>query len=197
LNSTLALAIEKAKQYNMPATNIQRAISRASDKDSASLEEIVYEGIGPGGIGIFIETATDNRNRTLPEVKNVLAKNGGRIADSGSVMFQFDLKGVIEVGETSEDALLQVLEAGAEDANVEDGLMIVYTEHKDLARVRQGILNAGLSVKSAELQYVPKTTIEVSDKEMAGKLVRLFEALDDLSDIVAIHSNADIIVDLE
>ena len=117
MNSALALAIEKAKAANMPNANIQRAIDRINDKNAAALEEITYEAYGPGGVGIIIETATDNRNRTLPEVKNALSKNGGTIADAGSVLFQFDHKGVITVQATGEDALLTVLDAGAEDAN--------------------------------------------------------------------------------
>ena len=120
MNSSLFMAIEKAKQANMPAANIQRAIDRAADKNAAVLEETAYEAMGPGGVGIIIETATDNKNRTFPEVKNALTKNGGRIADAGSVMFQFTRKGVINVTETGEDALLTVLDAGAEDAIEEE-----------------------------------------------------------------------------
>ena len=116
MNPALALAIEKAKQANMPNANVQRAIDRVSDKNAAALEEITYEGMGPGGVGIMIEVATDNRNRTLPDVKTALVKNGGRIADAGSVAFQFTRKGVITVAETGEDALLTILDAGAEDA---------------------------------------------------------------------------------
>jgi YebC/PmpR family DNA-binding regulatory protein len=108
LNSALALAIEKAKAANMPAANIQRAIDRVADKNAAVMEEIAYEGYGPGGVGIIIETATDNRNRTLPEVKTALVKNGGRIADAGSVAFQFTRKGVITVDGAGEDLLMEV-----------------------------------------------------------------------------------------
>ena len=125
LNASLAMAIEKAKAANMPSANIQRAIDRVADKSAAALEEITYEGYGPGGVGIIIETATDNRNRTLPEVKTALVKNGGRIADAGSVAFQFTRKGVITVEGTGEELLLQVLDAGAEDAVEEDGEIIV------------------------------------------------------------------------
>jgi YebC/PmpR family DNA-binding regulatory protein len=196
MNSNLAMAIEKAKQANMPAANIQRAIDRAADKNAAVLEETTYEGMGPGGVGIIIETATDNKNRTFPEVKNVLTKNGGRIADAGSVMFQFTHKGVIRVVETNEDALMAVLEAGAEDAIEEDGELTVYTQLKNLAKVRTGIINAGLTVTSAELQYVPNSLVEIDNIETAGKIIKLFDALDDLDDVVNIHSNADIIVDL-
>lgn len=196
MNSTLAMAIEKAKQANMPATNIQRAIDRVADKNAAVMEEIAYEGMGPGGVGIIIETATDNKNRTFPEVKNALTKNGGRIADAGSVMFQFTRKGVIQVSETGEDALLTVLDAGAEDAVEEDGELIVYTEQKDLAKVRTAIIDAGLTVVGAELQYVPNMMVEVSDPEIVGKVIKLLDALDDLDDVVNVHSNADITADL-
>jgi len=196
MNSTLAMAIETAKQANMPAANIQRAIDRAADKNAAVLEETVYEGMGPGGVGIIIETATDNKNRTFPEVKNALNKNGGRIADAGSVAFQFTHKGVIQVLETGEDALLTVLDAGAEDAIEEDDELTVYTQHKDLAKVRKAIIDAGLTVKSAELQYVPNSLIEISDPEVARKLIKILDALDDLDDVVSIHSNADITADL-
>ncbi len=195
MNSNLAMAIEKAKQANMPAANIQRAIDRAADKNAAVLEEIAYEGMGPGGVGIIIETATDNKNRTFPEVKNALTKNGGRIADAGSVSFQFTRKGVIRVAQTNEDALLAVLDAGADDAIEEEGELTVYTQQKDLAKVRSGIIDAGLTVTGAELQYVPNLLVEVSNLETAGKVMKLFDALDDLDDVVGIHSNVDITVD--
>lgn len=196
MNSALALAIEKAKQANMPNANIQRAIDRVNDKNAAALEEITYEGMGPGGVGIIIETATDNKNRTFPEVRNALSKNGGRIADAGSVMFQFDRKGVIRVAATGEEALLTVLDAGAEDAMEEDGELTVYTEQKDLAKVRSAIVDAGLDVKDAELQYVAKNMIEISETEQAEKVLKVLDALDDLDDVVNVHTNADITADL-
>ncbi len=193
MNPALALAVEKAKAANMPNANIQRAIDRVSDKNAAALEEIAYEGYGPGGIGIIIETATDNRNRTLPEVKTALVKNGGRIADAGSVMFQFARKGVIRVVATGEDALLTVLDAGAEDASEEDGELVVYTDQKDLARVRQAIIDAGLEVADAELQYVPNNELDITDEETAGKIMKVMDALDDLADVVNVHTNANIV----
>ncbi len=196
MNPALALAMEKARQANMPNANVQRAIDRVSDKNAAVLEEITYEGMGPGGVGIIIETATDNKNRTFPEVRNALAKNGGRIADAGSVMFQFTRKGVITVGTTGEDALLTVLEAGAEDASEDDGEIIVYTEQKDLASVRTAIVDAGLDVKDAELQYIGNTHIEISDEETAGKLMKVLDALEELDDVVNVHTNADITADI-
>lgn len=196
MNSTLFMAIEKAKQANMPAANIQRAIDRVADKNAIALEETTYEAMGPGGVGILIETATDNKNRTLPEVKSALTKNGGRIADAGSVAFQFTRKGVIRVAAAGEDALLVVLDAGAEDAIEEDGELVVYTDQKDLAKVRTGIVNAGLAVIEAELQYVPNAPVEISDPEIAGKVIKLLDALDDLDDVVNIHNNADITAEL-
>ena len=192
LNSSLAMAIEKAKAANMPSANIQRAIDRVADKNAAALEEITYEGYGPGGVGIIIETATDNRNRTLPEVKTALVKNGGRIADAGSVAFQFTRKGVITVEGTGEDLLLQVLDAGAEDAVEEDGELIVYTELKDLASVRNKLVEQGLKVKDAELRYIANTPVEIADSETAQKLMKVVDALDDLDDVVNVHTNADI-----
>lgn len=196
MNSALALAIEKAKQANMPMANIQRAIDRVADKNAAALEEITYEGMGPGGVGIIIETATDNKNRTFPEVRNALSKNGGRIADAGSVAFQFTRKGVITVAASGEDALLTVLDAGAEDANEDEGEITVYTDQKDLAKVRTAIVEAGLTVKDAELQYVANMPVEVADKETAEKLLKVLDALDDLDDVVNVHTNADITADI-
>lgn len=196
MNASLQMAIEKAKQANMPVANIQRAIDRVSDKNAAVLEETAYEAMGPGGVGIIIETATDNKNRTFPEVKNALTKNGGRIADAGSVMFQFTRKGVINVAATGEEALLTVLDAGAEDAIEEDGEMIVYTEQKELAKVRTALMEAGLTVIGAELQYVPNGAVVVDDVEKAEKVLKLMDALDDLDDVTNVHTNADITADV-
>lgn len=191
MNPALAMAIEKARAVNMPKENIQRSIDRVADKAAAALEEITYEGYGPGGVGIIIETATDNRNRTLPEVKTALVKNGGRIADAGSVMFQFSRKGVIRVAATGEDALLTMLDAGAEDAVEDGGETIVYTDQKDLMKVRSTLIEAGLSVEDAELQYVPNTPVPVNDQETADKIMRVLDVLDDLDDVVNVHTNAE------
>ena len=194
MNPSLAMAIEKARQANMPKDNIQRSIDRVADKSAAALEEITYEAYGPGGIGIIIETATDNRNRTLPEVKTALVKNGGRIADAGSVMFQFTRKGVIRVTATGEDALMAMLDAGAEDA-VEDGdETIVYTDQKDLMKVRGELIGTGMKVEDAELQYVPNNPVAVNDQETADKVMRVLDVLDDLDDVVNVHTNANILV---
>ena len=193
MNPGLALAIEKARAVNMPNANIDRAIARAADKNAATLEEITYEGYGPGGVGIIIETATDNRNRTFPEVKTALVKNGGRIADAGSVMFQFSRKGVILANASGEDALLEILDAGAEDAVEEDGMITVYTDQKDLMKVRKALLESNIEVKEAELQYVPNSEIEITYEESQAKLEKLLDALDDVDDVVNVHTNANIV----
>ncbi len=196
MNPGLALAIEKARAANMPKDNIQRSIDRAADKNAATLEEITYEGYGPGGAGIIIETATDNRNRTLPEVKTALTKNGGSMAETGSVSFQFTRKGVLRVAASGEEALLSVLDAGAEDASEEDGDIIVYTDMKDLHAVRSKLEAANLKVLDAELQYVANNEVSVADKEVAAKIMKVLDALDDLDDVTNVHTNADITVDV-
>lgn len=191
MNPTLALAIEKAKAANMPNTNIERAIARVTDKSAAQLEEVIYEAYGQGGTAIIIETATDNRNRTFPDVRSTLSKNGGNIAEPGSVMFNFDRKGVIHVASSGEEALLSVLDAGAEDVNEEDGEIVVYTEDKKLNEVRQNILNSGLLVQDFGLEYVAKNKVPITDDGTQEKLLKLLNALDELDDVVAVHTNAD------
>ncbi len=188
MNSTLAMAIEKAKAANMPLSNIERAIQRVSDKSAAQLHELTYEGYGPGGVAILVECATDNINRTYPEVKNAFNKKGGSIAEKGAVSFQFDRKGVITVKASGEDALLVILDAGAEDATEQDGEIIVYTDPKELAKVRDAVSASGLEVIDAELSYIPNTTVSV-DEEKQQKLFALLEALEDLDDVVNTHNN--------
>lgn len=190
MNPSLAMMLEKARQANMPKVNIERAIARVSDKSAAALNEEVYEGYGPGGVGIIIEVATDNKNRTMPDVRNTLSKNGGRMADPGSVMFQFARKGWIEIPEKGEETMLQVLDAGAEDVEEgEEGLGIA-TAASDLMKVRQALLDAGLTVTTAELRYLPTSSVAVEGAD-AEKLEKLLDALDDLDDVTAVHTNAE------
>ncbi|MBR3157106.1 YebC/PmpR family DNA-binding transcriptional regulator [Candidatus Saccharibacteria bacterium] len=190
MNPSLAMVLEKARHANMPKANIERAIQRAADKSAAAMIEEVYEAYGPGGVGIVIEVATDNKNRTLPEVRHTLDKNGGRMADSGSVMFQFKRKGVIDVTEKGEDALMAALDAGAEDATEEDEGMVIYTDSSDLMKVRQALIDAGLTVTSAELAYVPTSYVPV-EGENAEKLEKLLSAIDDLDDVTNVYTNAE------
>ncbi len=190
MNPSLAMMLEKARQANMPKVNIERAIARVSDKNAAALIEEVYEGYGPGGVGIIIEVATDNKNRTMPEVRNILSKNGGRMADPGSVMFQFARKGWIEISDKGEDAMMTVLDSGAEDVEEgEDGLFIT-TAPNELMQIRQKLIEAGLHVTDAELKYLPTTTVPV-EGDNAEKLEKLLDSLDDLDDVTAVHTNAE------
>lgn len=191
-NFALRLAIDKAKQANMPAANIQRSIDRVKDKDSAQLQEVLYEGYGPGGTAILVEAATDNTNRTYPEVKLAFSKHGGNIAEKGAVAFQFDHKGMIRVKATGDDLLLRALDAGAEDVQEEGDESVVYTAATDLAKVRDALNAAGIEVTEAELTYVPNNTVEVTDAATAGKIMRLMDALDDCDDVTNTHVNFDI-----
>lgn len=191
-NFALRLAIDKAKAANMPSANIQRAIDRIKDKNAAQLQEILYEGYGPGGVAILVEVATDNINRTYPMVKLAFSKHGGNIAEKGAVAFQFDHKGMIRVAATGDDLLLTAIDAGAEDVQEEGDESVVYTAATDLARVRDALRAAGVEVTEAELTYVPNATIEITDKDTAGKIMRLMDALDDIDDVTNTHVNFDI-----
>lgn len=193
MNFGLRLAIDKAKASNMPMANIQRSIDRGSGKlGGDQVQEVMYEGYGPGGAAILVECATDNINRTYPEVRLAFSKHGGNIAEKGAVAFQFDRKGVIRVKGSGEELLLQVLDAGAEDAAEEGEETTVYTDPKELAKVRSSLSEAGLELVEAELTYVPNNTVTIDDDTTAGKLMRLMEALEDLDDVSSTHTNFDI-----
>lgn len=189
MNPSLAMVLEKARLANMPKANIERAIARVADKSAAALIEETYEAYGPGGIGIIIEVATDNKNRTMPEVRHTLEKNGGRMADPGSVMFQFSRKGVIFTESKGDEVMMTALDAGAEDVADEDDGTTIYTAAGDLAKVREGLIAAGYEVKEAELKYVPNNEVEV-EGETAEKVEKILDAIDDLDDVVAVHTNA-------
>lgn len=193
-NFSLRLAIDKAKAANMPTANIQRSIDRGSGKlGGDQIQEVMYEGYGPGGVAILVECATDNLNRTYPDVRTAFTKHGGNMAEKGAVAFQFDRKGVIRVKGTGEEQLLTILDAGAEDAVEEDDETVIYTEPRTLAQVRDALQAAGLEITEAELTFVPNNTVEVSDEATAGKIMRLMDALEDLDDVTNTHTNFDIV----
>lgn len=189
-NFALRMAIDKAKASNMPSANIQRSIDRVKDKSAAQLQEVLYEGYGPGGVAILVECATDNTNRTYPEVKLAFSKHGGNIAEKGAVAFQFDRKGSIRVKGSGDDILLKALDAGAEDVQEEGSESIIYTEPKELAKVRDSL--GGLEIVEAELTYVPNNTVAVTDEKTAGKIMRLMDALEESDDVGSTHVNFDI-----
>ncbi len=190
-NSSLAMAVEKARAANMPNANIERSIQRAADKSAAQLEQMMYEGYGPGGVAVLVEVATDNKNRTLPEVRSAFSKSGGNLAEPGSVSFQFGRKGVIRVKAMNDELELAAIDAGAEDIfeEKETGETVIYTAQNDLARVRDAMKAAGYEVVDAELTYVPNNTMEIADPQTARKIINLMDALEDLDDVVATHTN--------
>jgi YebC/PmpR family DNA-binding regulatory protein len=194
-NFTLRLVLDRARASNMPMANIQRSLDRGSGKlGGAAIEEVTYEGYGPGGTAVIVECATDNKNRTYPDVRLAFSKHGGRLAEPGSVAFQFTRKGVIRVpfSGDADEAMLAAIEAGAEDAEVEDDELVIYTEAKQLAVVREAIISSGMAVNEAELGMIPNQTTEVSDPEVARKVMGLMDALDELDDVTNVYSNFDI-----
>ena len=194
-NFALRLAIDKARTANMPMANIQRSIDRVKDKSAAQLTEVLYEGYGPAGVAVLVEVATDNVNRTYPEVRLAFSKHGGNIAEKNSVAFMFDRKGLIRIKGSGDDLMLEVLEAGASDVVEEDGELIIYTKPTDLAMVRDN-LSKNHEILDAELTYVPNTTVQIEDEATLAKVMNMMEALEDNADVVNTYTNFDIKEDL-
>ncbi len=195
LNPRLRLAVDAAKASNMPHENIERAIKRGTGElEGVTYEEIAYEGYGPGGVALYIETLTDNQKRTVAEVRHLLDKNGGNLGTTGSVAWQFDRRGVIYVtGEgMDEDAVFDAaVEGGADDVASEGGEYVVTTEAGDLHDVREALAAAGLTIASAQLTMMAKTEVGVSGRD-GERLLKLLDALDDHDDVQQVHSNADL-----
>jgi YebC/PmpR family DNA-binding regulatory protein len=196
-NMTLASAVEKAKASSVPSDNIDRAIKRGSgaDADGARYEEITYEGYAPGGIALFIETLTDNRNRTAQDVRHAFTRNGGNLGETGSTGWMFTRKGVIVVEKSAvpdvERLLELALEAGAEDLNDSESSWEIVTDPAVLATVRDALRTAGIEVFSAELTMLPQSTIPVDGGE-ARRVLQLIDALEDLEDVQNVYANFDI-----
>lgn len=190
-NSALAMVVDRAKKAGMPSSNIERSIQRAADKTAGQLEQALYEGYGPGGVAVLVEVATDNKNRTYPEVRLAFTKNGGNMAEPGSVSFQFSRKGVVRVKGMNDDLELAAIDAGAEDIfeEPETGETVVHTAPNDLARVRDTLKDAGYEVVDAELTYAPNSTLEINEPETARKAINLMDALEELDDVAATHTN--------
>jgi YebC/PmpR family DNA-binding regulatory protein len=196
-NMTLASAVEKAKASSVPNDNIDRAIKRGSgaEADGARYEEITYEGYAPGGIALFIETLTDNRNRTAQDVRHAFTRNGGNLGETGSTGWMFTRKGVIVVeksaGPDVERLLELALEAGAEDLNDSESSWEIVTDPAVLAAVGNALREAGTEVFSAELTMLPQSTIPVDGGE-ARRVLQLIDALEDLEDVQNVYANFDI-----
>jgi YebC/PmpR family DNA-binding regulatory protein len=194
-NFRLRLAIEKARSVNMPADTIKRAIERAAGgADGEQFEEIAYEGYGPGGVAIFVEAATDNRNRTAAEIRSIFTKNGGQLAGSGSVAWQFEPRGLVTVdlnGQNPDEVALAAIDAGADDVDTDTSPLEIFTEPGELERVRRSLESAGVAIDSAETTVVAKTTVELDDSK-ARQALRLVEQLEDLEDVQRVTANFDI-----
>jgi YebC/PmpR family DNA-binding regulatory protein len=194
-NPRLRLAIEKARENSMPADNIKRAIQKGTGElEGANYEEVTYEGYGPGGAAVLVEAATDNRNRTVAEMRHLFSKHGGNLGESGSVAWQFEHKGIILVaaGEYSEDAVMEAaLEAGAEDVRRDGDSFEIVTTYEDLARVRGELEAAGIAVSSAQADLVPQTTIEL-EGDSARRMLKLMDVLEDHDDVQKVAANFDI-----
>ncbi|HEU4759057.1 MAG TPA: YebC/PmpR family DNA-binding transcriptional regulator, partial [Dehalococcoidia bacterium] len=193
MNPRLRLAIDKGRESNMPADTIKRAVERGvGGGEAAALQEITFEGYGPGGVALLVQTLTDNRNRTVSDLRTTLTRGGGSLGESGSVAWQFESRGFIalDAGDADpEDLALAAIDAGADDVRVEDSLVEVYTAPTDLYRVRRQLQDAGLAVATAELSLLPKNTLDL-DERAANQVLKLLDQIEDLDDVQKVYSNA-------
>jgi YebC/PmpR family DNA-binding regulatory protein len=198
-NATLATAVQKARDASMPKDNIERAIAKGTGEgaDAAAIEAVAYEGYGPGGVAILIETLTDNRNRTGSDVRHLLTKHGGTLGEPGSVAYLFDKRGLIlvDAARYSEDDLIGAIDAGALDIETDDDVFGVITEPADLTAVRAALEGAQVRFESAEVVQRPRTSVPLEGSD-ARRLLALVEALEELDDVDAVHANFDVDADV-
>jgi len=195
-NVRLRIAIDKALAANMPKENIERAIKKGTGElGSENIEEVTYEGYGPGGVAILVEAMTDNRNRTAGEIRHIFSKYGGSMAEAGAVAWIFERKGVIDVKAEgiadTDEFILEVIDLGAEDVKEEDGILEIITDPKDYATVLESLRERGVDIENSELTFVPKNYVAVSG-ETAEKLIKLIQILEDHDDVQNVHANFDI-----
>jgi YebC/PmpR family DNA-binding regulatory protein len=194
-NFRLRLAIEAARGANMPKENIDRAIQKAVSKSEADLEEATYEGFGPGGFSVIVESVTDNKLRTVSEVKNIFNKNGGSMGAQGSVMYQFEKKGVVTVNKDSktlDDIFLIAADSGAEDVEDADTEVLVYTKPEEVGKARDGLAAEGLTIKGIELILRPIVLNTIGDKAAAERAIEFVDKLENLDDVQKVYVNFDI-----
>ncbi|MEK6570737.1 MAG: YebC/PmpR family DNA-binding transcriptional regulator [Bacteroidota bacterium] len=193
-NPRLRLVIQNAKANNMPADNIKRAIQRGTGElPGISYEEVTYEAYGPAGIALLIECVTDNKNRLVAELRHALERNGGKLAEAGSVAWAFQKKGVLTVPKqfSEDEVLTTILDAGAEDMKTEDDAYEITTPPEDFEAVRKALEEKSINVENAEIQMVPQNTLKVEGKE-AEHVLRLIEVLEEHDDVQHVYSNFDI-----
>ena len=195
-NIRLRLAIQKARENSMPADNIKRAIQRGTGElEGVNYEEITYEGYGVAGVAVLAQCLTDNRNRTVADLRNIFSKCGGNLGESGSVAWMFDQKGMVTIPaeNTDEDAVMMAtLDAGAGDIRTEGDTIEVVCKPEDLQAVREALNNAGITYTEADVSMIPKTTVRVEDSKEASQIIRLVEMLEDHDDVQNVFSNFDI-----
>ncbi len=197
-NFRLRIAVQRARDANMPMENIERTIKRAlGGSEGANLEEITYEGYGPGGTAVLVQTLTENRNRTVAEVRNAFNRNAGNMGENGCVDWLFEAKGVIEVelqGHDPDELSLEALDMGADDvepAGADDEYLTIYTDPSDLEKVRQALEEKKYNVIKSESTLIPKTKVELTEEKVAHQVLRLIERLEDLDDVQNVYTNAD------
>ncbi len=196
-NFALRMALEKARSYNFPNENIQRAIQRGlGGADSDNYDEFSYEGFGPGGVAIMVDLLSDNRNRTASDIRHIFSKHGGNLGENGCVSYLFDKKGLIVVDREQEprsedEMMLLALEAGAEDLQVEEDSFEIITDPAQLESVRGFLVEQGIAISSAEISMIPQTTVSV-EGEVAEKVLKLLDALEDHDDVQNVYTNADL-----
>ncbi|RKY98738.1 MAG: YebC/PmpR family DNA-binding transcriptional regulator [Candidatus Hydrothermota bacterium] len=194
-NPKLRLAIEKAKEHNMPWENIERAIKRGTGElEGVEYQEAIFEGYGPGGVAILVKALTDNKNRTTGEIRHIFSKHGGNLGSPGSVAWQFEEKGIIyiEKDKANEDTVFEIaVEAGAEDVKTEGDTYEVYTSPKDFENVKKAFVDANIEIQNADITMVPQSTVRVDGKD-AERLLKLLDALEDNDDVQKVYANFDI-----
>ncbi len=197
-NFRLRLAVQKAREANMPADNILRAVQRGTGSaDSSNLEQIIYEGYGPGGVAVLLQILTDNRNRTAPEIRNIFSRNEGSMGESGCVSWMFSRKGYVVVdkkdtAKTEDELLLLALEAGAEDFQEEESSYVITSEPEEFERLKDDLSRQELQLSTAEVTMVPQNVVRIESADEAAKVLRLLEALEDHDDVQNVYSNFDI-----
>jgi YebC/PmpR family DNA-binding regulatory protein len=195
-NPRLRLAVDNAKSANMPMDNIDRAIKKAmGELEGVSYLELNYEGYGPSGVAVYVECVTDNKNRTVADVRHLFSKYGGSLGESGSVSWMFEHKGIISLPEqdkTEDDLMELALEAGADDLQLDDGYFEITTSVESFETVRKAFVDTGLEVENASLQWIAKNTVDVQGEE-SEKLIKLIDALEDCDDVQNVYTNAEFI----
>jgi YebC/PmpR family DNA-binding regulatory protein len=197
-NFRLRMAVQHARDANMPMDNIDRTIKRAiGGSEGATLTEITYEGYGPGGTAMLVSTLTENRNRTVAEVRNAFNRNGGNMGENGCVDWLFEAKGIIEVeleGKDPDELMLEAIDLGADDVDPvepDDQVMTIYTDPSDLEKLRKGLEEKKYKVVKAESTMLPKTKMEITEEKVAHQVMRLVEKFEDLDDVQNVYTNAD------